>query len=142
MTLAYWLAWAVGEGGEILRFDSRYDSGLPASLPDTLQFVVAYKKEEYTPGFHYREMLQGARSDKDKWYIFTPEKVWADEGTHEEMVEKYIDHATAIIRKGTWTLDEIFDAITKEAWASDGRTQTKMDEKEIHKMMVEKERCC
>jgi hypothetical protein len=97
-----WIAWS-----ETHRYDSR--SCTPSDLPDNLQWVTVYKEGGY------REMLTGAMSDEDVWYVFYPDKaVKKEEGSRLSVQER---HPSGYLVKGSWTSDDNYERITNEAWA-------------------------
>ena len=101
-----WMAWSTDR-----KFDSRTYSAL--DLPDDLQFVVVFREDAQ------REMLTGARSDLDKWYVFLADRVVGDEGPSPEVSGRW---PNAIVKRGAWTSDENYERICKEAWATNKET--------------------
>ena len=110
MTILGWKAW-----NEYSVFDGR--DTRPGDLPNRLQAVVVFREGGK------KEILTGARSDEDKWYVFFPnQRVVADEGIYIEVREKHRE-AVGNPKKGTWTSDENYARIIREAreavWSPD-----------------------
>ncbi len=101
MKILGWKAWS-----EYSVFDSR--DVRPIQLPWSVQFVVVFRESGS------REFLTGAKSDDFKWYIFLPNfRVVADEGKLPVVESRWGNQGVLV--RGTWTSDENYARIVKEA---------------------------
>lgn len=103
MSILGWKAWST-----LAVYDSR--STAPKDLPDDLQWVVLYKENGY------REMITGAKSNDDVWYVFYPEgNVLRDEGVQSVVQQR---HPFGHLVRGVWTADANYERIAGESWAT------------------------
>ena len=96
-----WVAWSEGH-----RYDSRFFT--PSDLPNDHQWVTVYREGGQ------REMITGATSDDDVWYVFFPTGIVVrKEGSARSVQER---NPSGYLVKGAWTSDENYARITREAW--------------------------